>query len=607
MPREFVKTGIWELYGEPFQKRWIWTLEDSDAFWLLGLYVVTLAVVQQRTWSILRHYLARWRSPVGFSDQANPLLKLSQTAALKDSLAYFRIRGPQYLQEIGRSIAPSYFREHDLREAEIFDGGAIPWLFGLVALINSVGFIATGILMPLLLTSGVEAPLVRTRWTPLCDKRRFDIGVWVQTDARSHGSGLYDLCWDVDNLCLFDKPECSSSTIEGLEITLRNTTDCPFPENICFADGNTPQVLTIKHYNITLRQLGLNSRSRVTINHEISCSPLNLDHFVWPLPSGNSVLSFRDFTQGETPTVSEYGDIYGLKLETLNGPNMWTNVSSGTYIATSNRSQSWGQSSTFPQDEYFISQTPGRTETQPLHPFIRSDDATFFAVVYQAGPRTTYMNPVDDPVFRAYVYLEEDLELSRYHPDHEATAIGCMEKFQFCPNIPGGLQCSAWGRWWDRIRGLDALFPLGHLDDRREAAFTVKEITRELSLYTNKAPLVGAYPANRAPLGDRTGSWAEQIVPAYLELWWGTIYRIQRVATSTRIPTDYMTWPPPGYSGDWSLHSQEESDRWSWCHRVLLTDPDYTNINFFGFCISLIIISSIYTFSYGGHLRSLLA
>ncbi|KAK6534955.1 hypothetical protein TWF281_006255 [Arthrobotrys megalospora] len=492
--------------------------------------------------------------------------------------------------------------ELDLEET--FDDGAIPWLFGLVALVNGLRFIITGILLPLLLTSGIEAPLVKSRWTPLCDKRRFDQGTSYRSDARSHGSGLYDLCWDRDNLSFFDKPECSSSAIEGLDITIRNTSDCPFPTNICFADGPTPQVLTIKHHNITLRQLGLNSRSMLSINHELSCSPLQLDHFIRPLPEGGSVLSFRDFRHEETPKFIGPGGMYDLKLETLNGPNKWTNESSGVLIALSNESLHRGESTTLPRDEYFVSHIPVPTITLPQHPFIRTQNAKFFAFIYQAGPRTFFPADFEDPVFMAHVAL--DRRLQEVHPDYEAAAIGCMEKFQFCINTSEEFQCTEWGGWWDRVQSIDALFSEKYtVDDRRESAFAVREITREFCLYIQHGPLTYEFPTytDRYLRGDNVPPWTDRVLSSYLVLWWGAVYRIQRVVAGSdktpRLPAD------PGYPSDESLQSEEEADPWSWCHRVLLRDPDYTNVNFFAFIISLILAYSIFIFSYSDRLRGL--
>lgn len=90
MPQPHVKTGLWELYHEPFHKRWIWTLEDTHAFWLLGLYVASLILVQNRVWTILKKLMRiffRSGSAVRLPEEtetssSRQLFRVSQTEAL---------------------------------------------------------------------------------------------------------------------------------------------------------------------------------------------------------------------------------------------------------------------------------------------------------------------------------------------------------------------------------------------------------------------------------------------------------------------------------------------------------------------------------------------
>ncbi|KAF3934305.1 hypothetical protein ABW19_dt0206596 [Dactylella cylindrospora] len=339
MPSDYVKTGVWELYGEPFHKRWVWTLEDGTAFLLLGLYGLSLVIVQKRAWSILRGYIAlSTKASVSLGDRVNPFRDLSQTEALKDCLAYFQIMAPMCLRKAKALILTPFIKRPVLSE-DVLDDGAIPFLFGVLALVNVLLFAAAGVLIPLLLTNGVETPLVRSRWTPLCDRRRFDKFYGLREQTTLHAPSLYELCWDKDNFSLYDKVECVNLAIDNLSIVLANSTNCPLPSNICFADGLLPQTLVIRHHNITLRQLGLNSRSTLTMNHEVSCAPIILEHFIRPLPDGGSVLSFREFSQDIEPKSRFPADPYYLKLETLNGPNKWTSIRSGYLIEVLNSSK----------------------------------------------------------------------------------------------------------------------------------------------------------------------------------------------------------------------------------------------------------------------------
>ncbi|KAF3934317.1 hypothetical protein ABW19_dt0208114 [Dactylella cylindrospora] len=117
----------------------------------------------------------------------------------------------------------------------------------------------------------------------------------------------------------------------------------------------------------------------------------------------------------------------------------------------------------------------------------------------------------------------------------------------------------------------------------------------ELSLHIKLRRIFGVlkFPKSLYAPGDNDRTWAEQVVSWYTKTWWDVLYRVQTVVTSK----DKTAGPPPGYSGDKGLHSQKEADRWSWCHRIPLREADYTNINFFGFLVSFVIILSTYAFS----------
>lgn len=75
-----------------------------------------------------------------------------------------------------------------------------------------------------------------------------------------------------------------------------------------------------------------------------------------------------------------------------------------------------------------------------IHPDLRRDDGTVFVVGFRAG-QSYYNYPVDDPLFSAHDFDEED---EIYYPDYEITALGCVEQYRFCTH-PKPELCSVWG------------------------------------------------------------------------------------------------------------------------------------------------------------------
>ncbi|KAK6522786.1 hypothetical protein TWF281_002220 [Arthrobotrys megalospora] len=637
MPRDFIYTGVWELYGEPFHKRWIWTLEDRHAFWLLGIYVVALTLIQKRAWVTVRHYVASWKAPVGFDDRVNPFLNLSQTEALKDVIGWLRMEVPRWvlrarhkiLKILGRSTA-----EYPPRHEEVLDDGAIPWLFGILALVNGLVFISAGVLLPLWLTSGIESPLVQSRWTPFCDERRF-FSAYEFRSQSSYAPALHQLCWDNENLSIFDKADCAGLKLENFELLVENKTDCPFPGGICFNDPPPPvnwspfrhpdqtidpgrlipKSLKIRRRGITLRHLGLNSKSPLTLNHELSCAPINLESFIRPGPGNNSFIAFGDHSDGSKGATAGDPDFtWDIELQTLNGPNRWTNESSGLLIALDKKA--FGSKTLIRSlDNYSPSDgfdwTPPKI---PLHPFLRDDTANVFVAVYKAGPTQHYYSNIkDDLVFQANT---DPVEASGkgyggiVHPNYEATAIGCKERFQYCLKIPGGLDCEPWSK---AIEFKGSKFAVLWRDDVETSEFQDKVqdtlwrlkvvLSEHLSVSANSGDDSSSFPSQYiSKLRNSYYPWVDEVVSWYMITWWNALNDLQTVVSSKeKCPPHKL---PNGDDMEFGGLFAAEFGRkipknpWGMCQTVLLTDADYTNINFIGFLISLTILSSLYIFSY---------
>jgi hypothetical protein len=139
-----------------------------------------------------------------------------------------------------------------------------------------------------------------------------------------------------------------------------------------------------------------------------------------------------------------------LILNTLNGPNKFSNESSGLIVFTE-------------KGPFDLTVLPGYTagtnyydlpETQQLilNELLQRNDSQSFLVVLRAG-LSQYTFPVDDPFFSAHnkknVY-PDDTNTSMYIADYEATALGCIEQFQYCfPSTPGAMH--KLGCAWQRI------------------------------------------------------------------------------------------------------------------------------------------------------------
>jgi hypothetical protein len=89
------------------------------------------------------------------------------------------------------------------------------------------------------------------------------------------------------------------------------------------------------------------------------------------------------------------------------------------------------------------SDMPGMREIHPdeLHPDLRGEKRVSFLIVFRAG-WSVYYNQVDDPFFQARQPTNPPSNAT-FFPDHEATALGCFEQYQYCYAKNG--RCTSWG------------------------------------------------------------------------------------------------------------------------------------------------------------------
>src|SRR5262245_17272671 len=88
MAGDYVYLGVLELHGEPWFRRWVWTVPDGIAFLILGFFAALMSITEQRTWILIRHALVKITQPIRLGDDGDPnsLQRLSQTRAISEGL-----------------------------------------------------------------------------------------------------------------------------------------------------------------------------------------------------------------------------------------------------------------------------------------------------------------------------------------------------------------------------------------------------------------------------------------------------------------------------------------------------------------------------------------
>ncbi|KAF3916196.1 hypothetical protein AA313_de0207535 [Arthrobotrys entomopaga] len=605
MPAEYIKTGVWELFDEPFHKRWILTLEDSQGFWLLGLFAVLLILVQPRAWYLLRYFVYHWEKPIQLDTiEAHPWLKISQMEAVTAMLHEIRdfcfkvLRMiPCLVDFVPAPSIPPYPVSHHYQSP-------IPYRFGITALVNGTGFILIGVLLPLLLTNW-STPLVQTRLMPYCDMRLGAISKIRHKETYADANAKYEQCWNGTTHQFVMNSGCSA-VLPNINITTSDS--CPFHPEVCM---NNTRPIVIESKNISYKDMGLNSKSRTTVSHRLTCTPMTLDPFIYTRKEQH-LLSVYSLASTE-PDFNNDTSLQYMNLSTLNGPNKWSKESSGRAILESGSFSNvallvWpiaAQVANFDPPEY------------PFHPFLRVHNASIFFVVYNFRSGSTYTYSIDDPVYSAHIRDPSRGE-PIYRADFETTAIGCVETYQYCLNAQAKRYCTEWGQrdgWKRDIHFLQSLIDTekwGRVDDIRDFGLIGLRVANLISVHAHVTwnvyvtRYLSIYNiAGRLP--DREGQyvqdfshsktlWRDEIISWYLKTWWYAKARIQSAATTPN-SAGYFAEPNKFY-GVGAFEDQETADKWSWCSRTLLEDAGYTNINVFGFALSLILMGFIYLISY---------
>jgi len=404
MPSSIVYQYLWRDHSLPPHRAWILTLSDNEAIVFIAFVTVAITYTQARTWHIVRSIVNYFTTRIELEVDAVHKLRvsMSQGEAIRRLVQYLRQKRGNGTNSID-PISP---------------------FMGVAAIGNGIVFVILGILIPYTLTGGLETPVVRSRSTDSCTS--YDKAYEMKEKNAQMADLRFTQCWH-------NQQTSSCGSMNGIfndrpALSVERGA-CIFPEEACLKspEAVTGYAVRLQHSNISARQLGVNSKSPVVMNHRLTCSPLNTEYFLKVLDNG-SVIAF--YNESMMPDELIFY-AYSQTLYTSNGPNRYSNESSGRVAA-------------FKNQPYALNIWPAirfeRSEASQIHRSLYVPDGISFVVGYRAGMKY-YDSPIDDPIFSAHdVYSDTP----SYLPDREITALGCIEQFQFC--IPQDLfRCTDWG------------------------------------------------------------------------------------------------------------------------------------------------------------------
>ncbi|KAH7088977.1 hypothetical protein FB567DRAFT_619837 [Paraphoma chrysanthemicola] len=440
----------------------------------------------------------------------------------------------------------------------------------------------SAVVIPWALTNGsLETPIVKSRITEQCLKaERYNMieDFWadlLQADAilQQCRNRLNDTC---NSQYYFREPKVASRFIDA----------CPFlGDGVCM---NNTMTLELTHEDIGAYDAGVNSPILTKMNHRIRCAPLRLHNFylfrtnltsnitpdgdhppIITLPDGRRIAILGAYITVKPKEQTSGG--YGMDLRTLNGPNEMSKENSGRLLA---------ERSTL-SDITVLPRLLTDFDTRELLPELRLPDALPFLVVYRAGARA-FPWPVDDPFFSAH-NMKKGSNQTRY-ADHEATALGCAEQFQFCRREQQ--HCTPWGRGSSmiyRLLNISATSSTPNDDEKSEAITLFRMLPAAFSVYDYltwhigmPAATSGAYTLISTYLGS-PNTWALQV-----ETWFtkAILNAILHMRLGVEAPLD----------SDSGRYPREWKKKSALCGRILFRHSAYMNIDWLG---ALCTISSL--------------
>ncbi|KAK3986381.1 hypothetical protein QBC44DRAFT_333407 [Cladorrhinum sp. PSN332] len=395
----YVQKYLWRDRSQSLFNAWQCTLTDNEAIAFLAFIAAMLAYAQTRMWTLIRRGVKRATRPIQLADHDDPssLTKLTQIDALTAlGSAPFRLGARR--KRSGSMITIS------------------PW-FGVGAIFNLITFVVANIVVPWVLTNGLESPIVQTiQFTNHTEYRGYHLESQLRLEWAQLGhtaARLYEKCWlnatDGTDLCGRE-----NGIVLGRP-TVHVSRDVPCPFNSRSACGPNTRPLQLEYINMTLTDIGLNTKTEQLLSRRLTCAPLNLEHFLrHDDTTGTTWLHFAatDTTEpgfGGRPKLRQ-------RLESRDGKKSLPSPESRWHRPIVPDLRYWTES------------------YHDLHPDLARDDGESTLVVFDAGG-ATYNRPIDDPLFSAHnklVGLGGHDFMPLWLPDYEFTAMACLDQQRVC-------------------------------------------------------------------------------------------------------------------------------------------------------------------------------
>ncbi|KAG9235165.1 hypothetical protein BJ875DRAFT_440621 [Amylocarpus encephaloides] len=588
MLHRYIYLGAWERFYESLMTRYVWTFKTIPGLLFFAGLTCLIAYSQSRVWVILRYFLL-WRA--GDDVSIKPLYRLSQGKAIIEVLPYLKARMLKLGSLLRRSLKRIPRKPND--PLIFFHRQDIPPKFGLVALLNVSIFAILGVVVPWSMSEGTFGDvIVRSRETHYC-RNTSNTVPWFLPLQQFKTEAVFQLCNDgLSQGC--DK----QYYMRQPRITKKNLHTCMFPGDIC---QNSTDAFEITHLDAMTYDFGINYRSKVRMNHRLTCSPVHLDSFLVSSSGQNDRANIsvwnpniKDGEQREQklqyytmPLKSRSGLYHGLEEGSeerlINEPTLFDlSVLPGTPELI--------QPMVFPwrADEHQNNATEDL-----IHPALRREDGVSFLVVHRDGKSLRRVE-VDDPFFAAHTKCSDSQGNGEFYcSDSEATALGCLEQFQYC--LPDWQTCTPWGFHQEpadtAMRELlddDDLLSMVDFGFLEAARYTLSvKYLLERRGHVNIVPLTKSMSFSQASQWDvnlsgylnRMDQWTVEV-----ETWFrqGILEQILRSQYGARysIATPILRLVSNSSSSDEQLQVLE--NLLILCDRILSREEGFININFFG-------------------------
>ena len=414
---------VWRDYSLPYYKGIVLTVNTFQGIILFAFFAVLLTYTQTRCWALLTTSGLRTQGSIHLPFPPN------------------HPRHPDSIQKLGQVTAvKALFRPSD--SLHHLTMSTIPKRFGYAAFTNAAIYFTLGVFMPLYLTGYLSTAVVQSKFTDSCVGH--EDRMWSKRYTAQLADSFFKRCISIPSDVA---PLCSQeSGIVGNipEIQSEGDAECPFSKDVC---QEATQPLRIGFLGLGPRDYGVNLNQPVSVDHRVTCAPLKTELFLYPIPlsfdggrwANGSLLWFGRPFNDPNAKVNRTA-IYGMILETRNGPNSYTGEFSGNVMASFRRPN--------PAYSFDIYPTPNAKDpNEEIDPRLRRDDGHVFIVVLRAG-RSLYAQQMDDPFYAAHNKVDNS-----YVPDYEATAIGCVEQFRYCLT-DGESFCTTWATSLEVFRQL---------------------------------------------------------------------------------------------------------------------------------------------------------